>query len=264
MKHKILTIVTAVLCFIILFSVTAGAKTYSISDTDMKVDIDDSIWYVFTRDNIKDNPEFDELGTTYDFIHDLLYNNKAYLYGILYIDEEQFIEIIVRTEYTDSGVANLTNYTEKDINDFAEALAEKKNIENYGSYQNDYNYAKLEYIDPTLDYHICEYITVVNKHTYAITFQSTQPFDEVGYEQIDNIIDSIEFSVDTELEENFLKKDKIDDSRIWISALRGALIGGGVGGGIGVFRKLAKNKKKKKNTPEETADTDNNDQSCNN
>ena len=41
--------------------ICAHGKTYSISGSDIFLDIDDSIWYVFTRDNIENNPELDEL-----------------------------------------------------------------------------------------------------------------------------------------------------------------------------------------------------------
>ena len=57
MKRNICMLLTVILCLVALFPVTASAKTYTLSDTDMQISIDDTYWYVFTRDNIKDNPE---------------------------------------------------------------------------------------------------------------------------------------------------------------------------------------------------------------
>ena len=40
------------------------ATDFSLNDTDMQITFDESEWYVFTPDNILDNPELEELGIT--------------------------------------------------------------------------------------------------------------------------------------------------------------------------------------------------------
>ena len=52
---KIFKTITILMMFVVLCPVLVNAKEYTISTTDIKVDIDDSTWKVFTRDNIKDN-----------------------------------------------------------------------------------------------------------------------------------------------------------------------------------------------------------------
>ncbi len=247
MKRIISILVTALFC-IVAFCPIINAKTYDMEETDMKVQIDDSVWYVFTRDNIKDNPELEELEVSYDYIHNLLYDNKAYLYAILFYEDGGFLELFVRKTPTDAGVANLTNYDEKDVSDFAKALAKKQNAKEYSAYKNKYNFARLEYIDPTLDYHICEYVTVVNKNTYALTFQSASELGDFEYDEIENIVDSIEFNIDTSLKEEM--GSSFDWGNVAIKTLIGAACGAAVGGVIALITKL------KKRSPDRTDNRD--------
>ena len=64
MKRLFCLLLAAVLCAMAYFPVTASAAKYAVSGTDMTVELDDSQWYVFTRDNVKDNPELEEFGLT--------------------------------------------------------------------------------------------------------------------------------------------------------------------------------------------------------
>lgn len=55
------------------------ATDFSLNDTDMQITFDESEWYVFTPDNILDNPELEELGISYDYMVDTFEENGAYL-----------------------------------------------------------------------------------------------------------------------------------------------------------------------------------------
>lgn len=65
MKRK-LCMLLVLLWVAVWLPMAAAAKDYTISGTDMTVTVDDTIWYVFTRDNIQNNPELEELGISYE------------------------------------------------------------------------------------------------------------------------------------------------------------------------------------------------------
>ena len=259
MKRKIHVIMTVILCLLMLGPVCISAKTYELGGTDITLELDDSAWYVFTRENIKDNPELEELGVSYDYIYSTLYNNHAYMDAIIFYDTTgtDYVEMFVRTApVKDSKVANLSNYTEKDVKDLGEALLEEKGIEDssISMYEDDYKFAKLEYIDPTLDFNMCEFVTIVNGSTYVLTFQSTSPFTDEAYDEIEDIVDSVEFDVDPTLKEELKEERKESESNIWKNAVIGGIIGGAAGGIGGLITKKLKGKKKE-NTDSENSDT---------
>lgn len=208
----------------------------------MSIRVDDSSWYVFTRDNIKNNSELDELGFSYDSMYNILYNNEAYMDAVLLYDDGDFLELFVRKKAIDSGMANLSNYNEKQVLELAKILAIRQNAEEYSIYENQYKFAKLEYIDSNLGYYICEFVTVVNKDNYTFTFQSTSPFVDSEYDEMESIIDSIQFDIDTTLKE---KKNNFSEDNVVKITICGAIIGGVVGLIMNITNK--KNTIKKKN-----------------
>ena len=60
MKRSICILAIIATVFMVFLPVSVYAETYSLGGTDMSIDVDDSLWYVFTRDNIKDNSELKE------------------------------------------------------------------------------------------------------------------------------------------------------------------------------------------------------------
>ena len=115
MKRRIGILTTIALVFMVLLPVSAHAATYSLSETDMSIDVDNSLWYVFTRDNIKDNSELKELGISYNTMYDILYTNEAYMDALLLYEDGGYVEFFVRKRPLDTGVANLSNYEDKDV-----------------------------------------------------------------------------------------------------------------------------------------------------
>ena len=78
-------IVLFVLLFIIPINV--WATTFDLKDTDMSITIDEDIWYVFTPDNILNNPELDELGISYEYMVNVFSDNRAYLDAVLFFQD---------------------------------------------------------------------------------------------------------------------------------------------------------------------------------
>jgi hypothetical protein len=218
--------------------ITTYAETYNLGGTDMSISVDDTVWYVFTRDNIKNNSELEELGITYEAMYEILHNNEAYMDAILYYENGEYTELFVRKRALDTGIANLSNYKDSEVLELAKELAKKQGASTYSVYENQYKFAKMEYIDSNYGYYICEYVTCVNKDNYTFTFQSTSQFTDEEYAEIENIVDSIKFDVDTSIKEK--KSTSIAESVIE-KTIGGAVIGGVVGAVIAII-----NKKKKK------------------
>ncbi len=245
MKRTISVLLSVVLVAAALLPITAFAETYNLGDTDMSISVDDTVWYVFTRDNIKNNSELEELGITYDTMYDILHDNEAYMDAVLYYEDGEYMEFFVRKRALDAGVANLSNYDDSEVLDLAKELAKKQGAETYSVYENQYKFAKLEYIDSNYGYYLCEYYTIVNQDNYTFTFQSTSQFTDWEYAEMETIIDSIKFDVDTSIKEG--KKTSKDEGIVG-KAIGGAVIGGAVGAGIAII-----GKKKKKGSETDNA-----------
>lgn len=251
MKRAILIFATVILFLGAWMPLSASAETYLPADTDLKIQVDDSEWYVFTRDNLENNPELEELNLEYDFMYRTLHDNDAYMDAMLLYNNGDFIELIVRKKAIDSEFVNLSNYDDDEVLDLAEQLAERQGAEDYSVYKNQYKFAKLEYKDPELNYHICEYVTLVNKENYTFTFQASSEYTDAEYEKIQSIVDSIRFYIDPSLKE---PNPKSAGKEIFSGAVRGAIIGGISGGVAGAILAVVKKKKKRKEADTQSSD----------
>jgi len=226
------------LCLAAILPFSVSAQTYRVEGTDLSITVDDTVWYVFTRDNIANNPELDELGLTYEYMDSSFRENEAYLDAILFYDSGEFLELLGRKTVWETEVVNMSNYPYDEVLDAAELLAEKQGVETYSVYENRYKFIYLEFFDDSANYYINTYFTVVNGEGYSFVFQAPAPFTDWEYEEMERIIDSIEFDVDPNLKEP--KKDSFLDN-VLSKTVAGAITGGIAGGIIAVT-----NKKKKK------------------
>ena len=215
MKRKVFTIISMLLCFTLLLSIKTYATSFSVSGTDLTIKIDDSKWYVFTRDNIKNNPELDECGVSYSTMYNLMHNNKIYIDAFLSYTNGDYIELFVRKTNIDK-IVNLSNYNDDDVMSLAKELGSKNNTKNYSIYKTQYKFVKLEYSDS--GFYICEYLTVVNGENYTLTFQATSPFTNAEYSEIESIVKSVLFNIDPSLKE--------DAETSWFDGLFDKFIGG--------------------------------------
>lgn len=198
---KLRRFLLVILVFCLACPLTAYAKTYTMSDTDISISVDDSSWYVFTRDNIKNNSELKELGITSDYMQGFFEDNMAYMDALLLYEDGNFLELFIRKIKLENSIVNLSNYSDEEVLEFAEEVASKKSIENYSVYQNEYKFVELEFFDTSVNYYISEFLTIVNKDIYTITFQSTSSITQKEHEEIKRIVDSIRFDVNTSLKE---------------------------------------------------------------
>lgn len=241
MKRNICILLVTIMCVAAFSPITALAATYELSGTDITVSVDDTSWYVFTRDNITNNPEMEELGISYDTMYNIFYDNNVYMDAVVYDEDGEYVELFVRKTAMDSFVANLSNYDNEEVLKFADALAKEKGIQTYSVYESQYKFAELEYYDDNFRYYICEYVTIVNKDCYVLTFQSTLPYTDWMRNEIKSIVDSVRFDVDTTLKEEKEEQSTSIWDGVAVKAVGGAVIGGITGGVIGLINKKKKN-----------------------
>ena len=147
MKRQIFLLLTVILCAALFLPMAAQAQTYQMNDTDVTITVNDAEWYVFTPDNIKDNPELAELGVSYQYMYDFFQDNATYMDAILFYEEGGYLEFFVQKRPLDTGIANLSNYKDSELSTFAKELAKNAKVEDYSVYKNTYKFVKLKFYD---------------------------------------------------------------------------------------------------------------------
>ena len=195
MKRKTVLFLALLICLLTFLQTTVFATNYNVYGTNLTVDMDDSEWYVFTRDNIKNNSELSELGTSYEHMYDLFYNNDVYLDAYLFYEDDSFIEFLIR-KMSFKDVEEISTYSFSsydDAMDFAKELAKAVGAENYEVYKSKYYYAKVDFFDSKINANSRGYATVINGEYYTFTFQSIEEFTDSKYSEIKEVIDNVEF-----------------------------------------------------------------------
>lgn len=248
MKKKIFAMFALLLLFIPSF---VFAESYDV-DEYLKLDFDDD-WYVFTKSNIKDNKELEELGVSEEYMENLFKSSNVVVDAILFEeDNNDTKEVFVRTTETED-LYNLNYNTDSYINEFADGFissVKEQGIEvvNSNVYKSNNNtYVYLEYSDSNLN--VIEYFTVVNGNGYAIQAQKTNSFTESEKDSFKEIIDKASFKI--------VKQEKDDDndkeqekennksSNYVTNIIVGAVIGALVGALYGLIYTKIKAKKNK-------------------
>ena len=246
-----------ILFFCLACPLTVYAKTYTMSNTDISISVDDSSWYVFTRDNLQNNSDLKELGADPNEMRDILEGIMAYMDAFLLYEDGDFVELLIRKTKIENSFTNLSNYSYEEVLELAELLGERQNTKNYSVYENQYKFVKLEYFDSTYDYYICEFLTMVNKDNYTLTFQSPSAFTNSERDEIQNIVDSVKFDIDSSMEELIPTASEAQSvPSVFEQAVETGITGAISGGLLAImallFRKIKKasKTKKKDNVPE--------------
>ncbi len=229
-----------------IFPFVVNAETYKVSETDVSISFNDPAWYVFTRDNIKDNSELTGLGLTYEYMDNLMKTNNIYMDAALFneTDANENLEMFIRVIDLTEDVGNLHTYSESEIKTFGDELLNsgKFNMTGYSIYGDKYKYIVFEYTD--LGYNIHQYYTVINGKGYNFTTQKINKINDSDRAIIKNIIDTIEFELDSYYETPIGSEN---GSSLKDSIIRGAIIGAIVGLIGGIVAKIKKGKDNNQN-----------------
>lgn len=222
-----------------IFPIKGFAQTYEINDNALSIQLDDSSWYVFTRENLANNKELEELGITYDYLFSFMQNNKVYMDSLL-IEQgsNETIEIFIRINAI-NDIDNLSQYSNNEIEQLAEVLANRSGAEIYSIYENNYKYINLQYYSS--GYHLIEYYTVMNREAYTLTIQKKAEFTANEINEIKAIVNSVVF-----LKSNNTFVDSNSKSSGFGTKFLIGAITGGFFGLLALIAEISQKKKKKK------------------
>lgn len=226
-----------VLSLIIVIS-PVMAKEYTISTTDIKVNLDDQNWYVFTRDNLDNNKQLEELGINSSTLNQLFINGNIYLDALKILDNNDYVELFVMKKPVEK-IKNMSKYSDRDLKAVAEEIAKKENTSDYKVYKTKYKYVYTKYTDSGKT--IIDYYTVINGAGYTIKTQKSTDFTATEEKEIENIIKNISFNINESLKESSKGLNPI---------IKDMLIGAAIGGLSGAIYGVANKSKKKKKVNE--------------
>lgn len=169
---------------LLLMPLVTLATEVDIASADMSIDLPDD-WYIFTRENIENNADLEELGLTYDFMKDMMDSNDMYLDA--FNEEEEFIISILEV----SDVGNMNDYFDSEVEDLAKEIQEDIGSDIAEIYDNGYKFIYFEYMDA--GYYIINYYTIVDDRAYTFTFQKETEFTEDEKDSYKKMVDSVKF-----------------------------------------------------------------------
>lgn len=238
-----------ILLLLLLFVIPISVSAKEYSAVDLTIDFDDSKWYVFTRDNIKDNAELEELGITYEYANNLFLSNYLYLDAALVYedgDSSNTLESFIIIKDT-TLERNLHTYSIKEIQGLEDELIKGYDVSEHGIYSfNNYKYVYMEYKDKGLN--IIDYFTAINGKMYTIKLQKQNKFTSEEKELMKSIVNTISFKLDPKYEKlvKTNKSEGINYKEIIITTIIGGIVGGIIGGVIGLIKRNKKAKKEDK------------------
>ena len=223
-----------IILLLVIVTSPVMAKEYTITDTDIKITLEDS-WYVFTRDNIKDNKQLKEFGITEEYMNSTMEKGYIYLDSIKFKSNDELIELFVMKKPVEE-VKNMSKYTDKELLEVAKEIAEQEKTTDYRIHKTDYKYIYTKYSDSGKE--IIDYYTVVNGYGYTIKLQTDTKFTTAEETELKNIIKKVSFNVDKSLKE---------PSKGMSPLLRDVIIGAVVGGLAGAIGSAVGKKNKTNN-----------------
>ena len=227
-------ILTIFILMIFLFPFSVSAKSFSI-DENMNLDIDDSLWYVFTRNNLDNNEELKSFNISPSEMMAFFENNQAYMNAILlYKDTGEMLQLFVRKATSNTDLKE-KDMSDQDLLDMAKASLTGKNVSTMELYKNNgIRYVYAEYAEG--NNYVMDYYTIYNNTNYTITGQKTSRLNSENRDRVNAVVETITFVGAAEEEESENNAGLI----IIIVLLIGAVI-------AGIF--LIFNSKKKKPRP---------------
>lgn len=221
---------------LLLLPLTIYAKDFQIED--ISIDLDDS-WYVFTKDNIKNNQDLKLLGVSEEYMNGVFDGTDYYLDAIKFNNDE-IVELFIvikdtsslydSSDFTDEQIEALRSSYEKQISNSKTTIFTTDNTK----------YIKSIYKDQDLN--IVDYYAVINKKGYTFKIQKNEEFSEEELNELDKMIENIIVSdKDNNVNEDDIQP-LIDNKKGGNSVLTGTIIGAIIGGIIGLIGYIIKKK----------------------
>ena len=221
---------------LLLLPLTIYAKDFKIED--ISIDLDDS-WYVFTKDNIKNNQDLKLLGVSEEYMNDVFDGTDYYLDAIKFNNDE-IVELFIVIKDT-SSLYDSSDFTDEQIEALRSSYEKQISISKTTIFTTDNTkYIKSIYKDQDLN--IVDYYAVINKKGYTFKIQKKEEFSEGELNELDKMIENIIISdKDNNVNEDDIQP-LIDTKKGGNSVLTGTIIGAIIGGIIGLIGYIIKKK----------------------
>lgn len=199
MKRTLRIFIALALCLFTILPTIASAKTYSPTDTDVSIQLDDSIWDVLTRDNA-DDPLYAVLfGMSNEELYQSLCDDGIYLNAFpLHADDNDLELLIFKIENASPQIANMSTHSDEDILSGTYSYGIDNQVD-FSLYKNEYKFLQCETSSTSADgqaIYIHDYITLINYDNYTFKFWSYQPFTDEDRNEMNTIMDTVVFDVD--------------------------------------------------------------------
>lgn len=170
MKKKILFL----LALLFVIPCMVKAETYTADSDYVSIDFDNN-WYVFTRENYKNNSNLSNLGVTEEKMSEIFTTNNIYLDAFTKdYKKEFFVRKLSLSSLGESGINNMNDYSDTEFDDFAKGFISSIGAKTYDKVVfGDYKYIHTTF-ESTIEgknVSIEEYVTIVNNNCYVYQLQ---------------------------------------------------------------------------------------------
>lgn len=169
---------------ILFMPLVVSADTIDVDSADLSLEIPDS-WYIFTRDNLDNNPDLEELELTEDYVMDYFLEYSIYVNAF-----DADYDFYAYMSYTED-VGSLPDYYDFELEEVAKDLMNQYGASSYEIYDNDYKYIRIEYTSN--DYYIIDYYTIIDDQSYIFSIQKLEELTNEDRDLMEDIVDSIHF-----------------------------------------------------------------------
>ena len=128
----------ALLILLLWMPVVIKAEEYDVQSANLKVIFPDD-WYVFTRENVKDNEKLKELNVSEDYMNNFFVKNNAY-FDALETDIEFVLRIGEKVDFN-----SMSDYPDEKVLEYATDLGAINHTDDYKVYTNKYKYTIIKY-----------------------------------------------------------------------------------------------------------------------
>ena len=179
MKKIVFSLLLAFICPLVV-----NATNVDVPSADLSLDLPDS-WYVFTRDNLDNNTDLDDLEI--DDLEMLEYLEEYNLYLNAFNEDYDFFIYKMATE----DVGSLPDYYDFELEEFATEIMNSYGADSYDIYDDNYKFVRIEYVES--DYYVIDYYTIIDDQGYIISLQKLSEFNDDERLMMEDIVKSIHF-----------------------------------------------------------------------
>lgn len=159
----------------------------------MRLKMDEAFWYVFTRENIKDNPELEEIGIDYDVQARFMEENNVRMDAIVfYEDSDAYLEMFVMEKENDKFYDD-SLVSDSDYEDVAEKMAEELGFESGEMFKSNKGIRFICFELSDSGQYVKKYIFLAEDISFTIHFESNEPFIDEEYQDMETILNSFDF-----------------------------------------------------------------------